>query len=1047
MPAVITKLTRKIVEDDIRAIIRQTRYFGCGFEVEGTTELNLFSFRPCLGIGKGDKVMPSLRRCSLAFLLLVFSAAFASASKPNRATPRPNIIVILTDDHGWADLGTQGVRQDIRTPHIDALAAAGARLTAGYVTAPQCVPSRAGLLTGRYQNRFGLESNAEYQQPGGLDGFNAATTIAERLQQAGYATGMAGKWHLGPPDEISRHGFDRFLHKHNNAAGIWNGSLDQPTQPAAKQPAGGYHIDVASDYCCSFIEHHRDQPFFFYLAYRAPHTPLDAPARYTERFPGEMPERRRQALAMLSAVDNGVGRIQATLRQVGIEENTLIFFLGDNGAPLKIVMADSPLDRDPGGWDGSINAPFNGEKGMLAEGGIRVPWLVSWKGRITAGTVRDEPVIALDIAATAAAAAGLDAEPTGLDGMDLVPWLTGTAAPPERTLFWRWIAQAAIREGRWKLLRGGRREYLFDLEADPSEQQNRLAAHPDIAADLRQKLADWTATLQPPGLAIKPMAPTWERYFDHYLDHRPLAAGAPPAGQHTRSRAAAWTADAKAILADAAAAHAAAIDTVHVGAKQVTLTGRCPEPAAVIAIPPERASHRADRSVVVARLTPDEQEHFRIDLPRTAADGRDLAIFRFRLVSRDGSWLSAPRWPTAFGPAIGRKLPPATAPHRKGLGGIPALNGPDHEIFDLGIRHATLNVVLTGLIHDQVRPGWQAFEHAGRTWFINQKLLDRYDETLRQLVANDVIVSAILLIGNQRDETGRPQSPLVHPDAEASGIYAMPNLTAETPARCYAALLELLADRWTREDGAYGRVTNWIMHNEVDQAATWTNMGPQPLPRYAESYHRSVRIMHHTARLFDRHARAFISLTHHWTKAPQKPGVYQVRRLLDRFSGFARAEGDFEWGVAYHPYPQNLRIPDTWADTLPTDDFDTPLITLKNIAVLPRYLDQPRLQFRGNPRAILLSEQGFNTPTLSEADQQRQVAGLLYAFDQIESLPTIEAFHLHRYRDMPEAEGGLRLGIVDETGKHKLGWDAYQAIGGPKEQAFRPIANALIPQP
>ncbi|MEY3032969.1 MAG: hypothetical protein RLZZ622_1444, partial [Planctomycetota bacterium] len=413
----------------------------------------------------------------------------------------------------------------------------------------------------------------------------------------------------------------------------------------------------------------------------------------------------------------------------------------------------------------------------------------------------------------------------------------------------------------------------------------------------------------------------------------------------------------------------------------------------------------------------------------------------------DGSWGSAARWPTAWGPAIGRTLTKQTAPHRKGLGGIPALRSPDHEIFDLGIRHATLNVVLTGLIHDQARPGWQAFEHGGRTWFINEKLLNRYDETLRQLAANNVIVSAILLIGNQRDETGRPQSPLVHPDAESSGVYAMPNLTAKTPARCYAAVLHLLADRWTRADGSYGRVANWIMHNEVDQAATWTNMGPQPLPRYAESYHRSARIMHHTARLFDRHARAFISLTHHWTKAPQKPGVYEVRRLLDRFAAFARAEGDFEWGVAYHPYPQNLRNPNTWADTLPTNDFNTPLITLKNIAVLPQYLAQPRLQFQGKPRAILLSEQGFNTPTLAEADQKRQVAGLLYAFDQIESLPTIEAFHLHRYRDMPEAEGGLRLGIVDETGKHKLGWDAYRAIGSPTEQAFRPIANALIGQP
>jgi hypothetical protein len=242
-------------------------------------------------------------------------------------------------------------------------------------------------------------------------------------------------------------------------------------------------------------------------------------------------------------------------------------------------------------------------------------------------------------------------------------------------------------------------------------------------------------------------------------------------------------------------------------------------------------------------------------------------------------------------------------------------------------------------------------------------------------------------------------------------------------------------------------VSNWILHNEIDQAATWTNMGAQPLARYLETYARSARLTHHTARLFDPHARVFVSLTHHWAKKSSGSGTYIVRDLLELFAEMARAEGDFEWGVAYHPYPRDLRNPDAWKDEGLTDDFDTPYITPKNIAVLPAFLDQPRFHFQGKPRGILLSEQGFNTPTLSEADQRRQVAGLIYMFRQIRPLKTIEAFHLHRYHDMPEQEGGLRLGIITETGAHKLGWDAYQAIGTDREAEFERIADEVMAKP
>ena len=448
------------------------------------------------------------------FLCWVFLALLQTSELQSGEISQPNVIVIFTDDHGYTDLSCQEIRQDIRTPNIDSLATGGIRMASGYVTAPQCVPSRAGLISGKYQNRFGVESNGV-----ALDGFNLQQTLARRLKQAGYATGMTGKWHLGEPDEIVNHGFDDVYYKNSNQPGWSNFSLDGEDRIPGKEDAQGYHLDICSDAACAFIRRHKDQPFFFYCAYRAPHVPLDAPKKYLDRFPGPMPERRRQCLAMMSAVDDGVGKILATLRQYQLEENTLIFFMGDNGAPLKIYKLDEP--GSGAGWDGSLNDPLNGEKGMLSEGGIRVPFAVYWKGKFASGQTYDHPVISLDVAATACALAGLPDDPT-LDGVNLVPFLTGeNKSPPHETLYWRWIAQSAVREGKWKYLRGGKREYLFDLESDKEEKHNLISSEPEIADRLRSKLVAWSEELQPPGVETKAMSTTWEDYYDFYLDGKP----------------------------------------------------------------------------------------------------------------------------------------------------------------------------------------------------------------------------------------------------------------------------------------------------------------------------------------------------------------------------------------------------------------------------------------------------------------------------------------------------------------------------------------------
>lgn len=468
---------------------------------------------------------------------------------PIQAAEHPNIIVILADDQGCADLGVQGVVKDVRTPNLDALAASGVRCTNAYVTAPQCSPSRAGLITGRYQQRFGFDTIPDCPLP--LE----ETTIAERLHPAGYVCGMVGKWHLDPnptsekwiqahlPEMAGKsraetripesariayspaaQGFDEYFQ--GEIQNFWaNFGLDGKSLKETGEwqiLKGSYRIDVKTDAALAFIQRNKAKPFFLYLAYMAPHTPLDAPKKYLDRFPGPMPERRRYALAMISAIDDGVGRIMAQLRENGIEENTLIFYTGDNGAPLKITKPDSPINGDPGGWDGSLNDPWVGEKGMLTDGGVHVPFLVSWKKELPAGVVYKQPVSSLDIAATAVAVAGLPPDKK-LDGTDLIPFLSGKiGTPPHASLFWRFWNQAAVRSGNWKYLTvGNKAEFLFDLSGDIHENKNLIAQHPEIAAKLKTQLENWTKELAPPGLPTGPANNQEGPWYEHYLGLKP----------------------------------------------------------------------------------------------------------------------------------------------------------------------------------------------------------------------------------------------------------------------------------------------------------------------------------------------------------------------------------------------------------------------------------------------------------------------------------------------------------------------------------------------
>ncbi len=432
-------------------------------------------------------------------LLLPFLCALCALCGSKAAAAAPNIIVIMTDDHGWADLGAQGVDAHIRTPNLDQLARDGVRFTRGYVTAPQCTPSRAGLMSGRYQNKFGVEEN--------FDGMpNEVVTLPERLKTSGYVTGISGKWHLdsgGRKDgektiapELAPHkqGFDEHFTgtmQDYKASHALDGTAlpDAPRDVTAK----GCRVVLQTEWALQFLKRRAadaEKPFFLYLAYMAPHTPVEFPKPWIANVPADLPRERRSALALLAAIDDGVGRVRQQLKDMGQAENTLIFFLGDNGAPLGQK------------GDGSLNLPMRGQKGMISEGGVRVPLVAAWPGKIPGGQVFEHSVISLDIAATAIASAGQQPEPE-LDGVNLLPHLTGEKkTPPHETLYWRWADQAAIQEFPYKLIQLGRgKTLLFDITKPEGENHTRelSAQHPEIASRLRSKLRDWMGTLTPPG--------------------------------------------------------------------------------------------------------------------------------------------------------------------------------------------------------------------------------------------------------------------------------------------------------------------------------------------------------------------------------------------------------------------------------------------------------------------------------------------------------------------------------------------------------------------
>ncbi|WP_337176815.1 sulfatase-like hydrolase/transferase [Paludisphaera sp.] len=421
---------------------------------------------------------------------------------------RPNIVVLITDDMGYADLGYHGNR-DFPTPNIDALASSGTRFTNGYVSGLYCSPTRAGFLTGRYQQRFGHEWNPSGGRNLGLP--LGEKTIADRLKAAGYATALVGKWHLGGDADHHplRRGFDEFFGFLGGAHTYFAEKTENVYRGTEVVREKAYLTDAFAREAVDFIERRKGkaEPFFLEVAFNAVHTPMDADDERLARFSAIADPTRRTYAAMLTALDDAVGAIVAKLRAEGLEDDTLIAYFNDNGGP---TMTGTTKN-------GSRNDPFRGSKRTSLEGGVRVPFLLSWKGTLPAGASYDKPVIQLDLLPTALAAAGVEVDPEWkLDGVNLLPFLTGAAAgAPHEALYWRMGPQAAVRKGDWKLVRydstvdtpGARSNAararvtpfrLYNLARDPGESSDLSAENPEKVQELLAAYRAWNAQLAEP---------------------------------------------------------------------------------------------------------------------------------------------------------------------------------------------------------------------------------------------------------------------------------------------------------------------------------------------------------------------------------------------------------------------------------------------------------------------------------------------------------------------------------------------------------------------
>lgn len=388
---------------------------------------------------------------------------------------------------------------------------------------------------------------------------------------------------------------------------------------------------------------------------------------------------------------------------------------------------------------------------------------------------------------------------------------------------------------------------------------------------------------------------------------------------------------------------------------------------------------------------------------------------------------------------------------RKGLGGYSAYrSAPESDLDDLGITSATVNIWVNQFLRSTPSEQHLAFEYNGKTYYADEEAVRKMDTTLISTAKRNIIVSAIILISPERKSTDKTVGRLLeHPDFDPAGIYSMPNMTQLESFNLYAAAMDFLAKRYSRPDKKFGRIHHWIAHNEVDAGWVWTNMGKKTALLFMDTYLKSMRMLYYTARKYNPHAEVLITLTHYWQERHNQY-CYPSAQLLDLLIDYTKAEGDFKWGVAHHPYPESLFEPKSWFDTKVNFTYDTPQITFKNLEVLDAWIKQERALYQGKTkRTLYLSEQGPNSKDYSTPALMEQAASMAYAWQKMKGLDGIDAFQFHNWQDN-RGEGGLRIGLrrfpddEEKPGGTKPVWDVFQALETDAEDQVCAFAKDLI---